>query len=119
MRGTPIARRLAPMANLTPRNAAEIPFVVVAALNAGTSAVLNHAVEELQHAREMAGRDLQEAIAAFRNIFVNAASEARSGSLLRQAWAVHQTLEVVRSLDAALAHLQQERTDPRSSSFAA
>ena len=106
------------MANLTPRTLVE-PFLALTALNAGTSAVLSHAVEELKQAREMAGRDLQGAIAGFREIFVNASPESRSGRLLRQAWAVHQALELVRSLDGALAHLEHERAQPPAKSLAA
>lgn len=89
---------------------------------APTLAVIDHAVEELRRARDMADQDLQRAISGFREIFTGVPLEVRSGPLLRQSWAVHHALEVVRSLDAALAHLECERAvapSPRLSLAAA
>lgn len=79
-----------------------------------TLAVIEHALDELRRARDMADQDLQKAIAGFRQVFTTVPLEARSGSLLRQAWAVHQALEVVRSLEGALAHLEAEHTPAKA-----
>jgi hypothetical protein len=73
-----------------------------------TAAVLEHAVEELKQAKSLAEQELAKAIAGFRQIFTTVPVEMRSNVLLKQAWAVHQALEVVRSLDAALLHLEHE-----------
>lgn len=73
-----------------------------------TAAVLEHAVDELKQAKSLAEQELTKAIAGFRQIFTTVPVELRSNVLLKQAWAVHQALEVVRSLDAALAHLENE-----------
>lgn len=84
-----------------------------AAISQRTNAVLDHAVEELQKARGQANDELQKAIAGFRQIFTTVPVEMRSNVLLKQAWSVHQALEVVRSLDAALLHLETERRSCR------
>jgi hypothetical protein len=73
-----------------------------------TAAVLEHAVDELKQAKSLAEQELTKAIAGFREIFTTVPVEMRSNVLLKQAWAVHQALEVVRSLDAALLHLEHE-----------
>ena len=73
-----------------------------------TAAVLEHAVDELKQAKSLAEQELTKAIAGFRQIFTTVPVEMRSNVLLKQAWAVHQALEVVRSLNAALVHLEQE-----------
>lgn len=73
-----------------------------------TAAVLEHAVDELKQAKSLAEQELTKAIAGFRKIFTTVPVEMRSNVLLKQAWAVHQALEVVRSLNAALVHLEQE-----------
>jgi hypothetical protein len=78
-----------------------------------TNAVMDHAVEELQKARGQANAELQKAIAGFRQIFTTVPVEMRSNVLLKQAWSVHQALEVLRSLDAALLHLETERRSCR------
>ncbi len=105
----------ATMANPTPLNTKTISYSNTTALGGRSAAVLHHAVDDLRHAREMAWRNLQVAIAGFREIFVNVPAEGRSGPLLRQAWAVHQALEVLRSLEGALAHLQPEARAPEKS----
>ncbi|MDX2023892.1 MAG: hypothetical protein SF187_26875 [Deltaproteobacteria bacterium] len=84
-----------------------------ASITERTNAVLDHAVEELQKARAQANDELQKAIAGFRQIFTTVPVEMRSNVLLKQAWSVHQALEVVRSLDAALLHLETERRSCR------
>lgn len=78
-----------------------------------SNAVLDHAIEELQKARAQADEHLQRAIAGFRQIFTTIPVEMRGNVLLKQAWSVHQALEVVRSLDAAILHLDTERRSCR------
>ena len=74
--------------------------------------VLQNAVAELKQARSLADLELHRAIAGFRQIFTTVPVEMRSNVLLKQAWAVHQALEMVRSLDAALIHLAHEHRAP-------
>lgn len=76
------------------------------------AAVLQNAVAELKQARSLADLELHRAIAGFRQIFTTVPVEMRSNVLLKQAWAVHQALEVVRSMDAALTHLVHEHRAP-------
>lgn len=93
----------------SPPSAIENSESLQASLVNRTSAVLEHAVDELKQARALAKQELNRAIAGFRQIFTTVPVEMRSNVLLKQAWAVHQALEVVRSLDAALAHLQVQQ----------
>lgn len=83
------------------------------------AAVLQNAVAELKQARSLADLELHRAIAGFRQIFTTVPVEMRSNVLLKQAWAVHQALEVVRSLDAALVHLAHEHRAPILQNLAA
>lgn len=98
----------------------ELNNVAATAVHASiATAVLQNAVAELKQARSLADLELHRAIAGFRQIFTTVPVEMRSNVLLKQAWAVHQALEVVRSLDAALIHLAHEHRAPVVENLAA